>query len=159
MQPLGTGPNGPKLNAGRLWAGGVMTAVVVALLMILGVSVAKGIFGVQVPVPSAGGTMSSFAYVAFGVLAALVATALAHLLIMVAPRPLLFFGWITFLCTVIAVLAPFQNSVFGSFSHIPMLDSKIATALINLCVGIAIGSLITGVAHSSMLYRRRMLMS
>jgi hypothetical protein len=140
-----------KLNAGRLWAGGVMTAVVVALMMIVGVSVARGIFAVPVPVPSSGGGLSSFAYVLLGVLAA---TALAHLLIMAAPRPLMFFGWIIFLCAVIAVLAPFQNSVFGSFNHIAMLNAKVATAVINLCAGIAIGSLITGVARSSVLVRR-----
>jgi hypothetical protein len=144
-----------KLNAGRLWAGGVMTAVVVALLMIVGVSIARGIFAVPVPVPSAGGGLASFAYVLLGVLFALVATALVQLLIMAAPRPLMFFGWIVFLCTVIAVIAPFQNSVFGSFNHIAMLNSKIATAVINLCVGIAIGSLVVGVAHSSIMIRRR----
>lgn len=143
-----------KLNAARLWAGGVMTAVVVALLMIVGVSVARGIFAVPVPVPSSGGGISSFAYVLLGVLAALVATALVQLLVMVAPRPLMFFGWIVFLCTVIAMLAPFQNSVFGSFNHIAMLNSKIATLVINLCVGIAIGSLVAGIARSSLMVRR-----
>lgn len=132
-----------------------MTAVVVLLMMIIGVSIARGFFGVPVPVPSSADSLSDVAYVALGVLAALVATALMHLLIMVAPRPLLFFGWIVALCTVIAILAPFQNSVFGSFSHIAMLNSKIATALINLCAGIAIGSLTTGVARGSVSYRRR----
>lgn len=162
-EPADAGPGAPppdrrptvKLNAGRLWAGGVMTAVVVALMMIVGVSVARGIFAVPVPVPSSGGGLSSFAYVLLGVLCALVATALVHLLIMAAPRPLMFFGWIVFLCTVIAVIAPFQNSVFGSFSHIAMLNAKVATAVINLCAGIAIGSLVVGVARSSVLIRRR----
>jgi hypothetical protein len=159
-QPVSGGPVPPdqrpavKLNAARLWAGGVMTAVVVALLMIVGVSVARGIFGVPVPVPSSGGGISSFAYVLLGVLAALVATALVQLLVMVAPRPLMFFGWIVFLCTVIAMLAPFQNSVFGSFNHIAMLNSKVATLVINLCVGIAIGSLVAGIARSSLMVRR-----
>ncbi len=162
-QPADAGPGAPppdrrptvKLNAGRLWAGGVMTAVVVALMMIVGVSVARGIFAVPVPVPSSGGGLSSFAYVLLGVLCALVATALVHLLIMAAPRPLMFFGWIVFLGTVIAVIAPFQNSVFGSFGHIAMLNAKVATAVINLCAGIAIGSLVVGVARSSVLIRRR----
>jgi hypothetical protein len=157
-QPVSGGPVPPdqrpavKLNATRLWAGGVMTAVVVALLMIVGVSVARGIFAVPVPVPSSGGGISAFAYVLLGVLAALVATALVQLLVMAAPRPLMFFGWIVFLCTVIAVLAPLQ--VFGSFNHIAMLNSKIATAVINVCVGIAIGSLVTGIARSSLMVRR-----
>lgn len=155
-QPVSGGPPDPrptvKLNAARLWAGGVMTAVVVALLMIVGVSVARGVFAVPVPVPSSGGGISSFAYVLLGVLAALVATALVQLLVLAAPRPLMFFGWIVFLCTVIAVLAPLQ--VFGSFSHVAMLNSKIATAVINACVGIAIGSLVAGIARSSLMVRR-----
>lgn len=148
-------PPRPHVNAVRIWVGGVLAAVVVALLMIVGVAIARGIFGVRVPVPSASGTMSAFAYVAIGVLAALVATALVHLLILLAPRPLMFFGWIVFLCTVIAVLAPFQNSVFGSFSHISNLNSKISVAIINLCAGVAIGTLLSGVARSSVLVRRR----
>ena len=147
--PYGRDRTVPRLNPGRLWAGGVATAVIAALIVIVGISLARGIFGVAMPVPATSGGMSAFAYVALAAGAAIVATGLLHLLLVGAPRPLAFFAWIVFLGTVLAVLAPFSNSVFGSFAHIPFLNSKSAVAAINLVVGIAIGSLLTGVARSS----------
>lgn len=143
---------GARLNAGRLWAGGAATAIVSALIAVVGVSIGNGIFGVPIPVPAIGG-LSSGAYVGLAAAAALVATALVHALIMVAPKPLAFFGWIVFLATVAAVIAPFANSMFGSFSHIAMQNSKIATAVINLVLGVAIGTLLAGVARSSVSFR------
>jgi hypothetical protein len=139
----------PRLNAGRLWAGGIATAIVAALVVLVGISITRGIFGVPVPAPAPAGGISEAGYVGLAAGAAIVATGLLHLLIAAAPRPLAFFGWIVFLATVVAVLAPFSNSIFGSFGHIPMLNSKSATATINLVAGIAIGSLLTGVARSA----------
>ncbi len=147
--PYGRGKTVLRLNPGRLWAGGVATAVIAALIVIVGISIARGIFGVPMPVPATSGAMPAFAYVALAAGAAIVGTALLHLLIAGAPRPLAFFSWIVFLGTVLAVLAPFSNSVFGSFSNIAFLNSKSSVAAINLVVGIAIGSLLTGVARSS----------
>lgn len=144
--------NGAKLNAGRLWAGGAATAIVSALIAVVGVSIGSGIFAVPIPVPAIGG-LSAGAYVGLAAAAALVATALVHALIMVAPKPLAFFGWIVFLATVAAVIAPFANSMFGSFSHVTMLNSKVSTAVINLVLGIAIGTLLAGVARSSVTFR------
>jgi hypothetical protein len=144
----------PTLNAARLWAGGVATAIVVALIAIAGVGIGRGIFGLSVPVASAGSGLSSFTYVVLAVLAALVATGLMQLLIMVAPRPRIFFGWIVGLATLVAVLTPFEN-LFTSVGHIPLLSSKIATALITLCIGVAIGTLLTAVARSSVTFGSR----
>lgn len=139
----------PRLNPGRLWAGGIATAIVAALVVIVGISLSRGVFGVPVPVPAATGGISEIGYVGIAAGAAIVATGLLHLLIMAAPRPLVFFGWIVALATAVAVLVPFTNSILGSSGHIAMLNSKIATAAINLVVGIAIGSLLTGVARSA----------
>jgi phosphate/sulfate permease len=75
-----------------------------------------------------------------------VATGLLHLLLISTPRPLKFFSWIIGLATVAAALAPFIGN--GTTS------SKIATGLINLIVGIAIGTLLTGAARSAMRNRR-----
>lgn len=147
--PYGRGKTVLRLNPGRLWAGGVATAVIAALITIVGISIARGIFGVPMPVPAPNGGMSAIAYVAIAAAAAIAGTALLHLLILGAPRPLAFFAWIVFLATVLGVLAPFSNSVFGSFSNIAFLNSKSSVAAINLLVGIAIGSLLTGVARSS----------
>jgi hypothetical protein len=141
-------PDKPRLNAARLWAGGVATAIVVALIAIAGVGIGRGIFGLSVPVASAGSGLSSFEYVLLAVLAALAATGLMQLLIMVAPRPRIFFGWIVALATLVAVLIPFENLVTTN-GRIPLLSSKVATALITLCIGIAIGTLINAVARSS----------
>src|SRR5215471_13358349 len=57
------------------------------------------------------------------------------------PRPLSFFGWIIGLATVLAVLVPFSTAA--------PLSSKIATAVVDLALGVAIGSLISGVAARS----------
>jgi hypothetical protein len=147
--PYGRSKTVLRLNPGRLWAGGVATAVIAALIVIVGISIARGIFGVPMPVPAPNHGMSAIAYVGIAVGAAIAATALLHLLMVGAPRPLAFFAWIVFLATVLGVLAPFSNSVFGSFSNIAYLNSKSSVAAINLVVGIAIGTLLTSVARSS----------
>ena len=53
------------------------------------------------------------------------------------PRPRVFFGWLVGLGTAAAMVMPFASE--GS------LAGKISTALINLAVGIAIGTLLTAV--------------
>ena len=68
---------------------------------------------------------------------ALVATGAAHLLSVTTPRPRVFFGWLVGLGTVAAMVMPFASE--GS------LAGKISTALINLAVGIAIGTLLSAV--------------
>ena len=55
--------------------------------------------------------------------------------------PMAFFTWITGLATVVAVVAPFGQSA--------PLPSKVFTAIINLIAGVAIISLLSGVARSS----------
>jgi hypothetical protein len=70
-----------------------------------------------------------------------VATGLLHVLMLGTPRPLTFFCWITGLADLIAVTAPFAQRAD--------LASKVFTAVINLVVGVAVISLLTGVARSS----------
>src|SRR5271165_4498561 len=55
-----------------------------------------------------------------------------------APRQQMFFAWIIGLATVIAVVYPFSTTA--------PLSQKAATAVINLVLGAAIGSLINGTA-------------
>jgi uncharacterized protein YhhL (DUF1145 family) len=52
-------------------------------------------------------------------------------------RPLMFFGWIVALVTTIAVVFPFGTTA--------VLDAKIATAVVNLAIGLSIGVLVGGV--------------
>ena len=61
-----------------------------------------------------------------------------HLLLLSTPRPRTFFGWIIGLGTVIAVVFPFSTTA--------PLDQKAATALVNLVLGVAIGTLVSGVS-------------
>ena len=100
--------------------------------------IATGILDVEVLAPP-GFTDSEMAnYAIAAAFAALLATALIHLLIVTAPRPFAYFNWIIGLLIVVATLIPFASSV--------TLETKVATAAINLVVGIAIASLTTGTA-------------
>jgi hypothetical protein len=139
----------PHVAAGRLWAGGVATAIVAALIVVVGISLTRGVFGVAMPVPTFNGGISDAAYVGLAAGAAILATALLHLLMVAAPRPMAFFGWIVFLATAAAGLAPFSNSILGSAGHVAFLSSKIATAVINVAVGVAIATLLIGVGRSA----------
>ena len=84
------------------------------------------------------GDASTAGYAIAAAAAALVATAIMHLLLIAAPRPQMFFTWIIGLATVIAVAYPFSATA--------PLSQKAATAIINLVLGAAIGSLINGTA-------------
>jgi hypothetical protein len=68
---------------------------------------------------------------------ALVATGLAHLLALTTPRPRAFFSWIVGLATVVGVVLPF--AVDGSFG------GKLATAVVDLVIGLCILSLLSSV--------------
>jgi hypothetical protein len=137
------------VDAGRLWTGGVATAVVAALVALVGVLICRGLLDVPVLAPTDEGTLggtSTFRLVGLAALAALLATALLHLLLLSTPRPMRFFSWIVALATIAAALAPFLTDAD--------LDEKVATAAIYLAVGIAIGSLLSGVARSAIGRRR-----
>lgn len=73
---------------------------------------------------------------------ALVATALIHLLLISTPRPFAFFGWIVTLVTALAAIMPFTSDA--------STESKIATAVIVVVIGIAIGTLVSGVARRAL---------
>jgi Family of unknown function (DUF6069) len=133
------------VDAGRLWTGGVATALVAALVALVGVLICRGLLDVPVLAPTDEGTLgnaTTFRLAALAALAALLATGLLHLLLLSTPRPVRFFTWIVTLATVAAALAPFLTDAD--------LDEKVATAAIYLAIGIAIGSLLSGVARSAM---------
>jgi Family of unknown function (DUF6069) len=133
------------LDMRRLWVGGVATAVVAALIVVVGVVVARGILGISVLAPATAGDLGTSAtavYAVFAAACALLATGVLNLLLLGAPRPLAFFTWITALATVLAVATPFSQGA--------PLSSKVFTALINLMVGVAVISLLNGVARSAL---------
>jgi len=139
-EPSGSSPGrGVAVLAGRLWAGGVATGCIAALVAAVGVLLCSSVLDVRlVPtlvLPIADSLAANYAMTAF--VLALVATGAAHLLSVTTPRPRVFFGWLVGLGTAAAMVMPF--ALEGS------LAGKISTALINLAVGIAIGTLLTAV--------------
>jgi hypothetical protein len=132
------------VDATRLWSGGVATAVVAGLVALVGILVCRWLFKIPLLAPQqdgAYGDVHTTAMVLVAAAAALVATGLAWLLLMSTPRPLTFFSWITGLAIVLVVIVPFSTSA--------PLSNKIATAIVDLVIGIAIGSLVNGVASRS----------
>ncbi|OLB79992.1 MAG: hypothetical protein AUI14_08795 [Actinobacteria bacterium 13_2_20CM_2_71_6] len=139
-----TSPRRPAVDGARLWTGGAATALVAALLTVVGILLARGLFGVPVLAPKGAGTWgdASTGWYALGAaVASLAATGFVHALLLFTPRPMLFFGWVIALATATAVLAPFTTDQ----STAP----KVATAVLNLMLGIAIGSLVAGSARSA----------
>ena len=142
--PVRQRPSRPQVDAGKLWPGGIATAVVAGMVALVGVLVCRWLFGIPLLAPKSDGAYgdvhtTDLVLLAAG--AALVATGMAHLLLLSTPRPLTFFSWIIGLATVLAVLAPLSTSA--------PLTAKIATAVVDLVLGVAIGSLISGVAARS----------
>ncbi len=129
------------VDARQLWSGGAATAVVAALIALAGILVCRWLFDIPILAPrqdGAWGDASTVGYSITAAAAALVATAIMHLLLIATPRPRVFFTWIIGLATVIAVVYPFSTT--APLSH------KVATALINLVLGATIGSLVNGTA-------------
>nr|MDQ2876338.1 DUF6069 family protein [Actinomycetota bacterium] len=135
---------------GRLWSGGAATAVVAGLIALVGVLVARWLLAIPLLSPKSDGAYGdahTTEVVLVAVAAALVATALLNLLLLGTPRPLAFFGWIIGLATVLVVIVPFRTTA--------PVSAKLATAVVGLVIGIAIGTLLTGVASRSVRSPRR----
>jgi Family of unknown function (DUF6069) len=143
------GTERPGVNAGRLWASGLATAVVAALLAVAGILLARGVIEVAVLAPKgegAWGNANTFTYALLSGLAALLATGLLHLLILTVAAPRQFFTWIMVLATLIAVVLPLTLTVEDG--------AKIATAVINLAIGLAITTILNTVGASAQTIRR-----
>ena len=139
-----------KVDARALWSGGVATAVVAALIALVGILVCRWLFNVPILSPrreGAWGNASTVGYVFAAAACALVATGLMHLLLISTPYPRVFFGWIIGLATVVAVVYPFSTTA--------PTTQKFATAVVNLILGVAIGTLVGEVSRRAT--RRRVL--
>lgn len=147
---------GMRVDSGRLWAGGAATAVVAAGAALVGVLVIRGIMDIPVLTPNEDEQLFSGAGVTLPIVsafAALAATALLHLLVQSTPRPRKFFSWITGLVLAGLVLQVFlANSPFlasGEFLGVDELIEQLATAALYLVIGVAIISLLSGVARTA----------
>lgn len=139
----------PGINAARLWASGLATAVVAALLAVVGILIARGVVDVAVLAPKGEGVWgnaNTFTYAMVSAAAALLATGLLHLLFLAVATPTQFFTWIMVLITLIAVVLPLTLTV--------EVGPKIATAAINLAIGIAITVILNAVAPAAQAPRR-----
>ncbi|HMH92689.1 MAG TPA: DUF6069 family protein [Streptosporangiaceae bacterium] len=139
-----------RVDEGRLWSGGAATAVVAGLIALVGVLIARWLLAIPLLAPQSDGAFGdahTTGVVLVAVGAALVATALLNLLLLSTPRPVAFFGWIVALATVLVVVLPFQTTA--------PLAAKFATAVVGLVIGIAIGTLLSGVAGRSIRSPRR----
>jgi Family of unknown function (DUF6069) len=134
----------PEIDTARLWVGGALAGLVAAGVAIVGLLVARGVFDIRVFVPGdKGGVVNAstwwYAAASFG--AAILATALMHVLLLAAPSPFRFFGWLIGLAVAIAVIIPFTSSA--------QLANKIGTAVINLAIGVSIYSIVSSVGRSA----------
>src|SRR5580692_13211970 len=85
-----------RIDEKMLWSGGVATAVVAGLIALVGVLVCRWLFNIPILAPKrygAYGDAHTTTLVLIAAGAALVATLLAHLLLLSTPRPMVFFGW------------------------------------------------------------------
>ena len=135
----------PVVDATRLWAGGLATAVVAALIGLVGVLVVRVAFHVALYAPAGSAALGSSASVTTLCLvaagAALAATGLAHLLLLSTPRPLAYLGWIVGLTTAVAVVIPFLGATALAVTG--------AAEVIHLIIGLAIGTLVAGSAAAA----------
>jgi hypothetical protein len=138
---LPTAGTARRLDAARLWTGGLATAVVAALIGLVGVLVARVVQESVPHVPAAlafATPAATTALCAGAAAAALAASGLAHLLLVSTPRPLAYLGWIVGLATAAATVLPLASGM--------VLPAALAAGLVDLVIGLAIGSLVSGAA-------------
>jgi hypothetical protein len=132
-------------DARLLWTGGAATALVAALIVVVGVLFTRGVLGIAVLAPERDGAFGDSAttttYAVLAAVAAILATGLLHLLLVAAPSPLSFFTWIVALVTAVGIILPFTKDA--------RLASQITTAVLNLALGTALISLLPSVARSA----------
>lgn len=142
--PPSTPPAAGRLDAGRLWAGGLATALVAALVAVTGIVITRGLLDVAVLAPKGDGVWGNATTAAYALasgVVAIVATALMQVLALTTPRYGRFFTWIMALATATATALPLGLPTG--------LASRVATAVINLLIGIAITSTLTAVARTA----------
>ena len=147
--PADAAPGRVRPDSAQFWAGGVATAVVAALIAVVGILVCRWALKVPILAPAgdgAWGNAHTGVYALVAALIALVAAGVLYLLVLSTPRPGLFFQWIMGLATVLAVVYPLSTSA--------PLAQKAATAIVDLVIGLAIISLLSTVAARSVRVRR-----
>jgi hypothetical protein len=132
---------GPAVDARSLWTGGVATSVVAALVAVVGVLIVRGVFGLPVMAPGNADYVGAAGLAVFAAVGGLLATALAHVLLLFAPRPMAFFGWIAGLVTLAFAIWP---STVGAG-----VAGHFANAVLYMVIGVAIGTLVGRTARQA----------
>ena len=139
--PRDAATNRVRPDSAQFWAGAVATAVVAALIALVGILVCRWTLHIPILAPAgdgAWGNAHTAEYALVAGLIAVIAAGLLYLLVLGTPQPNMFFNWIMGLVTLAAVVYPFSTGA--------PLDQKFATAAVDLVLGIAIISLLTAVA-------------
>ncbi|MEU5882280.1 hypothetical protein [Spirillospora sp. NPDC047279] len=134
----------PQVSLRRLWLCGLGVAVLAAVTVFAGVLALRSLLGIEVPAGS-GGMTAEAAATTYGVcaLAATVqATALLHVLIAVAARPIRAFCWIGGLAVLLVTILPL--TLRGAW------DVALATGALNLVGGAGAVALLAVVAAASL---------
>jgi hypothetical protein len=134
---------GPVVSSRKLWTGGMVTAVIVFGLTIAAFLLVRGMLNYPLLGLRRGGAVvyaSTFGYAGGAALVALLATAAMRFLLSTTPRPRWFFGWLGGVGTAIAVLLPLALSQDSA--------ARLATAAVNLFLGLAIIGLVHSTAAS-----------
>ena len=142
--PVPGAPDRSPVDASRLWAGGLATAVVAALIALVGVLIVRAVLRIALLAPKEAGAFGdgdTAVLCLSAAAAALAATGLVHLLLLATPRPLSYFAWIVGLLTAVAVVLPLLSG--------RSLAIALAQSVIHLVIGLAIGSLVGGAASSA----------
>jgi hypothetical protein len=139
-----------RADAGRLWAGGVVTAVVAAGVALIAVMVSDKVLHVTLLNPDGTREAAADAMVMLPLLVAIVtmlATGLLHLLMTTTPRAPQFFASIGALVMVLILL-----QVYLSASDV---TGRLATGVLYLLSGVVIISSLSGVGRTAVRYHRR----
>ena len=133
---------GEEVSVRRLWAGGVATALVTAGIAVVGVLLIRGVLGIPILSAKGGLVDQAMAVVPISAgLAALAATAILHLLLLTTPRPRSFFGAI---CAIVVAIVVLRVFLAGGTR-----EDQVATALLYVVLGVAVISLLSGVARTA----------
>jgi Family of unknown function (DUF6069) len=139
--PSDAAANRVRPDSAQFWAGAVATAVVAALIALVGILICRWTLHIPIMAPAGDGAWGNAHTGVYAVVAALIAVAAAgllYLLVLSTPQPVTFFHWIMGLVTLAAVVYPFSTGA--------PLNQKFATAVVDLVLGLAISSLLTAVA-------------
>ncbi len=132
----------PYVGAATLWIGGVLTAIVSALAGVATLLIAKDVLGTPVLrwVGINNQTLVQtdiVTVVVVAVVASILATGLMHLLLVAAPKPLVYFGAISYLILVLSYIPIFLFEQPWSL--------KFAALALHTVVGLVIIGLVTTV--------------